>query len=1607
MQNQIHVFISYRRTNRHLAGRVEQQLNRRRFLQAFRDTQLPAGQDFPDNLRRKIRSSKCLILLVTRGALQRCSVEDDWVRQEIEEALRHGINIIPLEVDGASFVDECASLPSSLAERLRRFNALPLRDEAFEMYLGAVVDDIVMDSHNPSDPTDGSGYEPRTDQGSDGSVQTGTMVEPYRVPTDAEDSTHTPSPILDPFGDRRTDGAVGVADDPDLVERVWAGSDRERDLVRIATVFKPLSPTIVRRVCEIVRDEPEELVQTAFDDLVRCGAFVEERDEFPFVPLETAFCSVDEALGEHAIARENFSPALRRRYASALLDCIDGETIDGQWAAMMANHHAQSREPGFARQVYDVLGRLDWSTAGAPFLSALVAHVTRMTTPECERLATLLLAKEVNDGRRYWAANAWELGKRIAPRVSARLVRKLRQLARAQLRAEYDHGESWIDAAKELHTVLIEQDEPGAALRVAEAAAERVAALPAEDHDPDDLTLFQSRAVICLMHLERHDEARERAEVAGAPILFTMAIADYHDQHEQWAQALEWHSAVRVRDPENARALVRIVECLLAMEAIEQAEARVMAEGCPADVVALVAEAHHAASRWRPALDWWQRLRATSEESAAAVAAKLVRCHLQLGQQRDADALVAAHPLAEEVFAAYASFYHQAGQWQHALPWWQRLADLNGSLSDAAQGRIVACVIELEGLQRAADRAGQAGAPVQAAEPVASAYFLAEDWENAEQWWHVVLARGADSPARVRGFIAECTFQRGRVADVEALGADPEAPEHVLFVLANMFEKRRDWGRAARWHRQIAERFPQYREVAQGRLAQVLIEDQRLDEVVALAEARTASPVVWTVLAQHFHDRQAWPEATAYWKRAFLSTTREHDELVTARLVECYLRSGRPDAAATLAGEAPSNAIALAYARFHGDGDRWEEARDWLQRALATASDAERPELERQRLTCLLHLGHTHEAERMALATDAPVALSIAHAEYYTSAEEWEPALHWWSSVAARGGEEQARAEARRIRCLLQLNRAAEVAERLADPTVPQEALISAAQFFEQREDWAAAIHWWTLVGDRVHPAPLVAQMGLLRGLFRVGDFVRAREVALAPGAPIELLEQLSLAHEAAADPDAALPIHLEISARDSHRRPTALAYATRCLLKLGRLDEASALVADDAPPSAVLAVLDAYIEAKDWTAATTWCRWFASNFPDRLEEATPRLVTCLMALGHEDQALAHASAPDVRFATLRAMGAALAAQSRFVEALEWFDRAGEIDPAQQHLADFNRYECSILMGRIDDAERMAARDDAPIRMVIELGNLHHQAEDWDSALRWWDTLALRSPQHRDAAHLKALQCLLLSGEVARAEDRAVHPSAGPLLVQEMARYFQEIGPPRVAIEWWERLARVHPGSAALAEQGIVREFLAMGRIAEAEARADRRDAPPNVVVELAGVLATQAAMGPCAPAVVGRRGHSRAPRAPGTGLERGRGLPHGRRPAARGPQCPHEGASYRGGHGAGRGASRTSGLVRGSRAVGPGRRAIPGSTGAHPRWCGSGRGARAVGSPGLPDGRRVLDVPRRRGERASQGAGHWRSPRGARCDGELARAARALRRLPALDRAGARSSGR
>ena len=145
------VFLCYRREDAQgFAGRVYDSLvGKYGHERVFRDIDsIPAGVRFPIWIESRV--TQCSVMIVLIGAAwlsvkddtgqRRLDSPKDWVRQEIEAALRRDIPIIPVRVDGAPIPSQ-GELPASIAD-LAEYESAEVSDRRWAYDMGQLIQAI-------------------------------------------------------------------------------------------------------------------------------------------------------------------------------------------------------------------------------------------------------------------------------------------------------------------------------------------------------------------------------------------------------------------------------------------------------------------------------------------------------------------------------------------------------------------------------------------------------------------------------------------------------------------------------------------------------------------------------------------------------------------------------------------------------------------------------------------------------------------------------------------------------------------------------------------------------------------------------------------------------------------------------------------------------------------------------------------------------------------------------------------------------------------------------------------------------------------------------------------------------------------------------------------------------------------------------------------------------------------------------------------------------------------------------------------------------------------------------------------------------------------------
>ena len=141
------VFISYRRSvTRYLALSIYEKLRARGF-DVFLDHRSIGAGHFEQIILKEIETRQHFVVLLTHGTLDRCAEAGDWLRREIETAIKKGRNVIPLMIDCFTFEDAEKHLTEELSQ-LPAYNAINLYID----YIDAGIERLCADYLQPVAP---------------------------------------------------------------------------------------------------------------------------------------------------------------------------------------------------------------------------------------------------------------------------------------------------------------------------------------------------------------------------------------------------------------------------------------------------------------------------------------------------------------------------------------------------------------------------------------------------------------------------------------------------------------------------------------------------------------------------------------------------------------------------------------------------------------------------------------------------------------------------------------------------------------------------------------------------------------------------------------------------------------------------------------------------------------------------------------------------------------------------------------------------------------------------------------------------------------------------------------------------------------------------------------------------------------------------------------------------------------------------------------------------------------------------------------------------------------------------------------------------------------
>lgn len=129
------IFISYRREGGYAMARLLYECFHNAGLSVFLDLEELRAGPFNEKLYEAIDKCENFILVLPPNGLDRCTAEKDWLRLEIEHAIKQKKNIIPVMMVGFTFPD---NLPPSL-QVLPFFNGVQSSREYFDASIKKII----------------------------------------------------------------------------------------------------------------------------------------------------------------------------------------------------------------------------------------------------------------------------------------------------------------------------------------------------------------------------------------------------------------------------------------------------------------------------------------------------------------------------------------------------------------------------------------------------------------------------------------------------------------------------------------------------------------------------------------------------------------------------------------------------------------------------------------------------------------------------------------------------------------------------------------------------------------------------------------------------------------------------------------------------------------------------------------------------------------------------------------------------------------------------------------------------------------------------------------------------------------------------------------------------------------------------------------------------------------------------------------------------------------------------------------------------------------------------------------------------------------------------
>ena len=133
------IFISYRRVGGDITAKLICETLKARGYTVFYDFDSINNGRFDERIFSAIEDCNDFLLVLSKGSLDNCENNDDWVRWEIRHALKYNKNIVPLFLPGFEFPQ---ALPFDMAD-VQKFNGVNFVIDYFDSVMETLIERII------------------------------------------------------------------------------------------------------------------------------------------------------------------------------------------------------------------------------------------------------------------------------------------------------------------------------------------------------------------------------------------------------------------------------------------------------------------------------------------------------------------------------------------------------------------------------------------------------------------------------------------------------------------------------------------------------------------------------------------------------------------------------------------------------------------------------------------------------------------------------------------------------------------------------------------------------------------------------------------------------------------------------------------------------------------------------------------------------------------------------------------------------------------------------------------------------------------------------------------------------------------------------------------------------------------------------------------------------------------------------------------------------------------------------------------------------------------------------------------------------------------------